>query len=134
MNNMGKHYEVVAALIVRGEEIFCCQRGNKGECALKWEFPGGKIEQDESHEEALIREIKEELNSTIKVIKYITTIQHQYNSFSLTMHVYECELVEGKLELSEHLNFMWLRKERLNQVDFADADKKIVSVILHNLL
>ena len=59
-----KHYEVVAAVIMKNETIFCCQRGNKGECAYKWEFPGGKIESGETKEEALIREIKEDRNVT----------------------------------------------------------------------
>lgn len=71
-----KYYEVVAAVIEKNGLIFCCQRGPKGECAFKWEFPGGKVETGETDEEALIREIKEELNGTIRVDKYLLTVEH----------------------------------------------------------
>lgn len=94
--NSKKHFEVVAAVIKKDEKIFCCQRGPKGECAYKWEFPGGKIESGETKEEALIREIKEELNCNINIEKFITTINHEYNTFSLTMHVYLCSLKESE--------------------------------------
>jgi 8-oxo-dGTP diphosphatase len=129
-NVIKKHYEVVAAVIVKDKTFFCCQRGNKGECAYKWEFPGGKIEPGETKEEALVREIKEELNSTIKVNKYLATINHEYNSFSLTMHAYECELANGKLEISEHFDSRWLKKEELKELDFAEADKKIIKQLV----
>lgn len=121
-----KHYEVVAAVIMKNETIFCCQRGNKGECAYKWEFPGGKIESGETKEEALIREIKEELDSIIKINKHLTTIDHEYNSSLITIHAYECELVKGELEISEHFDSRWLKKEELIKLDFAEADKKII--------
>lgn len=94
--NSKKNFEVVAAVIKKDEKIFCCQRGPKGECAYKWEFPGGKIESGETKEEALIREIKEELNCNINIEKFITTINHEYNTFSLTMHVYLCSLKESE--------------------------------------
>lgn len=71
---MKKHDEVVAAVIGRDNKVLCCQRGNKGECAYKWEFPGGKIETGETREEALKREIKEELNFTIKIKEFITML------------------------------------------------------------
>ena len=80
-----KHFEVVAAVIKKDNKIFCCQRGPKGECAFKWEFPGGKIEPGETKEQALLREIKEELNCNINIEKFITTINHEYNTFSLTI-------------------------------------------------
>ena len=89
------HYEVVCAVIIKDDLVFCCKRNGKGECAYKWEFPGGKIEPGETKEEALLREIKEELNSEIKINKYLTTINHEYNTFNLTMHVYICELISG---------------------------------------
>ena len=105
------HYEVVAAIIRKDSKIFCCQKGNKGECAYKWEFPGGKIEPGETHEQALIREIKEELNCIIKVNNFITTINYEYNTFSVTLHFYLCELVEGMPILIEHKNSMWCHKD-----------------------
>ena len=90
------HYEVVCAVIIKDNLVFCTKRDGKGECANKWEFPGGKIEPDETKEEALLREIKEELNSDIKIKKFLTTINHEYNTFNLTMHVYICELINNK--------------------------------------
>jgi len=123
------HYEVVCAVIAKDDKIFCCQRGPKGECAYKWEFPGGKIELGETHKEALVREIKEELNCLIKVNKFITTVNHEYNTFSLTMHVYLCELIEGEPILLEHNNSMWCSKDDLNALDFAEADYKFLDKI-----
>ncbi len=122
-----KHYEVVAAIIKKDDKIFCCQRGPHGECGLKWEFPGGKIEEGETKEEALVREIKEELKSEIKVDSFVTTVNHTYNTFSITMHAYECSLIQGNLELSEHVDSRWLHKDEINSVDWAEADKKIIN-------
>ena len=119
---MKKQIEVVAAVIEKDNKIFCAQRANKGEVALKWEFPGGKVEPGETNEEALIREIKEELNSEIKVLYFITTINYEYMSFFLIMHVYKCKLVSGDLEIKEHLNSMWVSKIDLKALDWAPAD------------
>lgn len=124
-----KHIEVVAAVIERDNKVLCCQRGNKGECAYKWEFPGGKIELGETKEEALRREIKEELNCTIKIKDFITTINHEYNTFSLTMHVYLCELVEKEPVLLEHKSSIWCDKDKLKELDFAEADIKLLNYI-----
>lgn len=124
-----KHYEVVAAVILKNNKIFCCQRGNKGECAYKWEFPGGKIETGETREKAIVREIREELNCIIEVKDYITTIEHEYNTFSLTMHIFLCALKEGEPKLLEHINSSWCTFEALNQLDFAEADKKALNKI-----
>ena len=118
------HYEVVCAVIVKDDKIFCCQRGPKGECAFNWEFPGGKIEPGETKEEALLREIKEELNCNINIEKFITTINHEYNTFSLTMHVYLCSLKESVPILLEHKSSIWCDKDKLNELDFAEADYK----------
>ena len=123
------HYEVVCAVIKKDNKIFCCQRGPKGECGYKWEFPGGKIESGETKEEALLREIKEELNCTIKIKEFITTVNHEYNTFSLTMHVYLCELVEKEPVLLEHKSLIWCDKDKLNDLDFAEADKLFLQLI-----
>lgn len=120
-----KHYEVVAAVIEKDGLIFCSKRGPKGECAYKWEFPGGKIEQGETKEEALKREIKEELDGEIIVEKYITTVNHEYDTFSITMHVYKCSLLDH-LVLKEHIDYKWVKKEELMNIDFAEADKKVL--------
>lgn len=123
------HYEVVCAVITKDDKIFCCQRGPKGECAFKWEFPGGKIEPGETKEEALVREIKEELNCNIKIEKFITTINHEYNTFSLTIHVYLCSLKESDPILLEHKSSIWCDKDKLNELDFAEADYKFLDKI-----
>lgn len=122
--NSKKHLEVVAAVIKKDDKIFCCQRGSEGECAFKWEFPGGKIESGETKEEALAREIKEELNCNINIEKYITTINYEYNTFSLTMHLYLCSLKDSEPTLLEHKSSVWCDKEKLNDLDFAAADYK----------
>ncbi len=123
-----KHIEVVAAVIIDAKDrIFCAQRGNYGELALKWEFPGGKIELGETHRVALIREIKEELNTDIDVLDHIITVNHQYETFKLTMHTYYSKVTQGNLLLSEHINSKWLGKNELDQLDWADADIPIVN-------
>ena len=127
--NSKKHFEVVAAVIRKDDKIFCCQRGPKGECAFKWEFPGGKIEPGETKEEALVREIKEELNCNINIEQFITTINHEYNTFSLTMHVYLCSLKESVPTLLEHKSSIWCDKDKLNELDFAEADYKFLDKI-----
>ncbi len=128
MNNK-KHLEVVAAVIKKDGKIFCCQRGPKGECAFKWEFPGGKIEPGETKEEALVREIKEELNCNIKIERFITTINYEYNTFLLTMHVYLCSLKDSQPTLLEHKSSKWCDKEKLKELDFADADELFLDLI-----
>ena len=123
------HYEVVCAVIIKDDLVFCCKRNGKGECAYKWEFPGGKIEPGETKEEALLREIKEELNSKIKINKYLTTINHEYNTFNLTMHVYICELISGNPELLVHTESTWCSKDELIKLDFAEADYKFLDKV-----
>lgn len=124
-----KHIEVVAAVIEKDDKVFCCQKGNKGECAYKWEFPGGKMEPGETHKQALIREIKEELDCLIKVNNYLTTINHQYNTFHLTMHVYLCALIDKEPILSEHIDSKWCSKDKLKDLDFAEADYLFLDMI-----
>ena len=125
-----KNIEVVAAIIInKNNEIFCARRKDEGELALKWEFPGGKIEKGESHQEALIREIKEELSTDIKVTNFIMTVKHQYESFHLTMHAYLADVINGDLILNEHTGFKWLKKEQLNSLDWAEADLPIVDFL-----
>lgn len=123
------HYEVVCAVIIKDNLVFCTRRDGKGECANKWEFPGGKIEPGETKEEALLREIKEELNSEIKIKKYLTTIFHEYNTFNLTMHVYICELINDNPVLMVHNESIWCEKKKLKALDFAEADYKFLDLI-----
>lgn len=126
-----KHYEVVCAVIIKDDKVFCCKRKPYGECANKWEFPGGKIEKGETKEEALIREIKEELNCNIKINKYLTTINHEYNTFSLTLHVYISDLLDEIPEMIVHSDFIWCKLENLKELDLAEADYKFLNLILN---
>ncbi len=121
-----KNIEVVAAVFIKDGKVFCAQRANKGLLPLKWEFPGGKIEENETKEEALIREIKEELHTDIKIERYLMTVKHQYETFFLTMHVYICSIINDKLVLTEHVDSKWLPKSELNSLDWAEADKPVV--------
>mgnify|MGYP000745778138 CR=1 FL=1 len=118
-----KCIEVVAAVFQdKNKNFFCARRGNSGELALKWEFPGGKIEKGESREEALIREISEELLVSISVDEYIMTVEHQYPSFLLTMHVFKCSIQYGSMKLTEHTDSKWLPASWLDEIDWAEAD------------
>lgn len=122
-----KHIEVVAAIMMNEQnQIFCAQRKNFGELALKWEFPGGKIEPGETHQKALTREIKEELELTIKVNDYLMKVSHQYKTFHLTMYCYYCKILGGTLVLNDHIQFLWMTKEELSTLDWADADIPII--------
>lgn len=126
-----KHIEVVCAIIQNDNgQIFCCQRGPGRALANKWEFPGGKIELNETKEAALIREIKEELNSDIEVIRYVGVSNHEYKDlekpFSITMYAYLCKLISGNLELSEHIDSKWVSIQELSTVDFAAADIPLI--------
>lgn len=121
-----KNIEVVAAVIIKDNKIFCAQRKNQGEVAMKWEFPGGKIESGETHQDALARELSEELSIQIAIGNFITTVNHQYNTFALTMHAYLVTIIGGELTLSEHLDSRWLSRDTLTTVDWAPADLPIV--------
>ena len=129
---MNKDIEVVAAVIVKDESILATQRGY-GEFKGKWEFPGGKIQDNETKEEALIREIKEELNADINVEKYLTTVEYDYPNFHLIMHTYICSLnnnVEFVYHNSgelEHENMVWLDEEDLELLDWLPADIEIIN-------
>jgi 8-oxo-dGTP diphosphatase len=121
-----KTIKVVAAIIQNKDVIFATQRGY-GEFKGKWEFPGGKIEKDESPEDALIREIKEELNTLISVDLFFKTIEYNYPTFHLSMDCFLCHVINGSLELKEHINSSWLKKEDLFSVDWLPADLNIVA-------
>lgn len=123
---MKKHLEVSAAVIEKDGLIFAAQRGNHGELALKWEFPGGKIEHGETPEQALVREINEEFDTEIEIIRPLITVDHEYQSFSISLHGFLCRIVTGSLPLKEHVAFRWLSMNELREPDWAAADIGIV--------
>ena len=126
-----KHYNVVAAVVCHNGKYLCMQKGKtKFEyTSYKWEFPGGKIEPGETKEEALVREIKEELNCNISIDKFISTVNYEYKTFSLTMHVYLCSLKDNEPILLEHKSSLWCDKDKLKELDFAKADKLFLHLI-----
>lgn len=123
-----KNIKVVAAIIIDNNKIFATQRGY-GDFKDGWEFPGGKIEKGETPEEALIREIKEELDTTINVNKKIDTVEYDYPNFHLSIDCFICNILEGDLVLKQHEASKWLSKEELYSVDWLPADKKIIEKI-----
>ena len=123
-----KIVRVVAAVIRQNEKIFATQRGY-GEWKDGWEFPGGKIENGETPEVALKREIQEELDTEILVKERIDTIEYDYPKFHLSMDCFWCEIVSGKLKLKEHEAARWLTKESLDSVDWLPADQALIEKI-----
>ena len=122
-----KHITVVAAVIEKNDKILCVQRGpNKyAYISEKWEFPGGKIEPDETEEQTLHREIWEELSMKISIGEKLMAVEHEYPDFRLTMHAYTCSTVDEPT-LSEHRAYCWLPKEEFSELDWAAADLPIV--------
>ena len=123
-----KTIRVEAAVIRKGNRIFATQRGY-GEFKDGWEFPGGKIEPGETLQEALVREIREELETEIRVGDLIDTIEYDYPTFHLSMDCFWCEIVEGSLELKEHEAAKWLDRESLYTVNWLPADVGLVEKI-----
>jgi len=123
-----KQIEVVAAIIRKGDKIFATQRGY-GEWKDWWEFPGGKMEAGETPEEALKREIREELSTEISVDEFLRTVEYDYPKFHLTMHCYLCSLLTEALHLNEHEAAKWLAKDELASVKWLPADLEIIKTI-----
>ena len=127
-----KTISVVAAVIRDGERVFATQRGY-GELKDGWEFPGGKIEPGETAKEALVREIREELDTEISVGKLIDRIEYDYPTFHLSMDCFWCEILSGDLVLKEAEDAKWLTKETLDSVDWLPADITLIEQIREEL-
>ena len=128
MDSQKKKIHVVAALIRRKNEVFATQRGY-GNYKDWWEFPGGKIESGESPEEALVREIQEELRTKVAIDQYLITVDYDYPEFHLTMDCFWCHIEEGELILLEHEAAKWLPITELRQVKWLPADIKVIEEI-----
>ena len=124
-----KEVEVVAAVIHKDDLFYIVQRPFKGEVGGKWEFPGGKIEANESKEEALKREIKEELSVDLIIEKFLISSSHEYKTFKIKLHFFLCSIKESKPTLNEHINQQWIHKKDIKKVDFAEADLSILDII-----
>ena len=120
-----KYIEVVAAIIRTEDKIFATQRGY-GEWKDWWEFPGGKMEVGETPEEALVREIREELSAEISVDEFLCTVEYDYPKFHLSMHCYVCSLLTEALHLNEHEAARWLKNNELDSVKWLPADVKVI--------
>ena len=133
-----KQITVSGAIILRTnpdthkKQLFATQRGY-GDWRGWWEFPGGKIEADETPEQCIVREIREELATEVRAEKCIGTVEYDYPAFHLTMHCILCSIISGKLELLEHENAMWLTRETLRTVKWLPADELILDKV-ENLL
>lgn len=123
-----KTIEVVAAIIIKNGKVFATQRGY-GEFKDWWEFPGGKIEKRESPKEALVREIREELDAEIEVGELLETIEWDYPNFHLTMHCFICMLISESIHLNEHEAAAWLTRSTLRSVKWLPADEGLIPLI-----
>ena len=119
---------VVAAIIIDNGKVFATQRGY-GEFKDGWEFPGGKIDAGETSEEALVREIKEELDADVEVRELLGTVEYDYPKFHLSMDCFICNIKSGDLVLKEHEAAAWLTKETLYSVDWLPADQGLIEMI-----
>lgn len=128
-----KRIEVVAAVIRNGDRIFATERGY-GDWKDWWEFPGGKMEAGETPEDALVREIREELSAEITVDKFLHTVEWDYPAFHLTLHCFLCSLRSEALHLNEHEAARWLAMDELESVQWLPADYDLLPIIRREIL
>lgn len=131
--NIMKHLDVVAAVILVDGKILCVQRGkNKYDyISYKYEFPGGKVEKGETKQEALQREIREELKLEITIDKEFLTVEHTYPDFHISLHSYLCSCPQTDLTLTEHIDFKWMSADLIATLDWAEADIAVVDKIVY---
>ena len=120
---------VVAAVIKKENFYLIAQRNKNKHLGLQWEFPGGKVEGNESFKEALVREIFEELNITINIYKKITEENFKDDKIDVKIYYYLCSIKEGIIKLAEHEDYLWIEKKNINQYDLVTGDKKILPLI-----
>ena len=121
--------DVVAAIIIKNNKYFIAQRNKKKHLGLRWEFPGGKVEENENFKEALKREIKEELNIDILIKNKLAEENYCDEKINIKLHYYYCEYLTGVIKLIEHENSAWVNKEDLKNYNFAEGDKDIISLL-----
>ena len=124
---MVKSTNVVAAIIKKNNQYLIVQRNKNKHLGLKWEFPGGKLYENESFEEALKREIQEELNITINIHEKIAEEKYQDEKIDIILHYYLCSQKNGIIKLNEHENLAWVEKKDFEKYDFAEGDGNILS-------
>jgi len=121
--------EVVAALIRENNKFMICQRPENKARGLLWEFVGGKVEQGETKEQALIRECQEELAITISVGKEFMDVVHEYPDITVHLTLFNASIIDGKLKLLEHSDIRWITPDEIPQYDFCPADAEILKRI-----
>lgn len=128
-----KIIEVVGAAIIKEEKVLAMQRSEQMTLPGMWEFPGGKVEANETEQEALIREIKEELNVTINILDYINEASYDYDFGTVQLKVYTAEIISGQITLEEHSDGKWVTADELKNIDWAPVDipaaKALVKVL-----
>ena len=122
-------HNVVAAIIKKNNQYLIAKRNRHKHFALKWEFPGGKVEFNETFEEALSREIKEELNIKIKIHKKIGTENFKDNKINITLHYFICTHLSGAIKLNEHEDYAWVEKQDFDKFVFVKGDQNILSLL-----
>ena len=127
-NNERRKIEVVAAVIIQNGKVFASQRGY-GDFKDGWEFPGGKMEVGETGEEALARELREELEIRVEVGRLLKTVKYSYPKFDLTMHCYLTKIIEGTPKLLEHEAACWVDKNSIDSIDWLPADLEVIDEI-----
>lgn len=127
---MKKRIEVVGAVIMRDQAVFAARRGPGMLLEGFWEFPGGKIEGGESPQEALLRELREELNCSVEVQDFVTTTEYDYDFGTVVLSTFTCALQEGEPELSEHSEIRWVPIEKMLDLEWAPADVPAVHEVM----
>ena len=128
---MKKHYDVVAAVVLHDHRVLCLQKGKTryDYTTFRWEFPGGKIESNETPEDALRREMLEELKMDVRVGDHLVTVDHEYPDFSITLSAYLCTVVTPELELAEHRAYRWVKNSELMSLPWCAADIAIAQKV-----
>lgn len=130
---MKKHIQVVGAVIVEDDKVLCAQRPADKNLPLKWEFPGGKIEAGESPEAALIRELKEEMDCTIEVLRHIDKTTYEYDFGIVTLSTYYAKVIDGEIKRLEHNALKWMNRADIHVLDWAPADIPAIKKIQGNV-
>jgi 8-oxo-dGTP diphosphatase len=120
---------VVAAIIKKNNQFLIVQRNRKKHLGLKWEFPGGKVKENETFEEALLREIKEELNITINIHERISKVKYKDDKIDIVLYYYSCSFKSGTMELNEHEDFAWVEKKEFEKYDFVKGDGNMLFLL-----